>query len=224
MKRISAAKPATIPYGGIRVPPKASREAWPGFWVSCQLSWRKALDEPHGNAAAVWERLRQRADFLRAAKGKRFHARGLTLQSAPRPITPPRTVGRRAQDDRNIVGAGVGSVPCCPETPPRFGFTVTKQSGGAVQRNRIRRRLREALRLLKPLPARPGHDYVIFARPEALRMSFTSLQAELMRALGKIDTRKNPPPVRPVYGSNDTVAGSAGEARRKSSKGRTPKG
>jgi len=44
-------------------------------------------------------------------------------------------------------------------------------------------------------------------------MSFRSLQAELMRALGKIDTRKNAPPIRPNHGCNDTVSDSAGEAR-----------
>jgi ribonuclease P protein component len=190
------------------------------------------LDEPHGNTVAVPERLRRRADFLRAAKGKRFHARGLTLQAAPRPITPPETKNRRALGDPNTFDAAAGrvqidnprSAPLCMEAPPRFGFTVTKQSGGAVRRNRIRRRLKEALRLLRPLPARPGHDYVILARPEALGMSFRILQSELMRALEKIDIRKRPPPIRPDHGCNDPVSDGAGEARRKSSKGRTPKG
>ena len=103
-----------------------------------------------------------------------------------------------------------------------FGFTVTKQSGGAVQRNRIRRRLKEALRLLNPLPARPGHDYVILARPEALGMPFLALQRELSQALGKIDARKSQPPIRR---DNDREGreGDADEARRQSSKGRIPK-
>ena len=191
------------------------------------------MDEPQGNAVAVTERLRRRADFLRAAKGKRFHARGLTLQAAPRPIpSPPGTMNWRAPGDPNACGAGTGKVqidnpldaPSRVDAPPRFGFTVTKQSGGAVRRNRIRRRLKEALRLLKPLPARPGHDYVILARPEALGISFRILQSELMRALEKIDIRKRPPPIRPDHGCNDPVSDGAGEARRKSSKGRTPKG
>ena len=160
----------------------------------CQLSWGNALDEPHGNAVAVPERLRRRADFLRAAKGKRFHARGLTLQAAPRPFSS-KTASAGMQGNStlsarfNATSAGATSRM---EAPPRFGFTVTKQSGGAVRRNRIRRRLKEALRLLKPLPARPGHDYVILARPGGACMSFRALQAELMRALGKIDTRQKP--------------------------------
>ena len=167
------------------------------------------MDEPHGNTVAVPERLRRRADFLRAAKGKRFHARGLTLQAAPRPIALPEPMNRCEPGESN----NLRDVLPCRDTPPRFGFTVTKRSGGAVQRNRIRRRLKEALRLLNPLPARSGYDYVILARPEALGVSFRSLQAELMRALGKIDTRKNAPPIRPNHGCNDTVSDSAGEAR-----------
>lgn len=191
------------------------------------------MDEPHGNAVAVPERLRRRADFLRAAKGKRFHARGLTLQAALRPIPSAETMGGGVPGDPTLCGAGAGTVQSDKrlgatsrmEAPPRFGFTVTKQSGGAVQRNRIRRRLKEALRLLKPLPARPGHDYVILARPEALSMSFRTLQAELTRAFGKIDTRKNPPPIRPDHGCNDPVSDGTGEGGRKSAKGsRTPQG
>jgi ribonuclease P protein component len=187
----------------------------------------KPLDQPHGNAVAAPERLRRRADFLRAAKGMRFFARGLILQAAPRSI-PSATMGR-APGDPTTFGGGTRPVQTgiatevfpCLEAAPRFGFTVTKQSGGAVRRNRIRRRLKEALRLLNPLPARPGHDYVILARPEALSMPFLDLQGELIRALGKIAARKNQPPIRR---DNDREARAAGEARRQSSKGRNPKG
>ena len=189
-----------------------------------------ALDEPHGNAGAVPERLRRRPDFLRAAKGKRFFARGLTLQAVVRPIAPPETRDRHALDDPETGGAqgqgqigDTGRAAPCAKAPPRFGFTVTKQSGGAVKRNRIRRRLKEALRHLNPLPARPGHDYVILAKPEALGMSFQNLQMELMRALEKIHIRKYPPPIRPDHGGNAPFTNSAGDARRKNSKGRTLK-
>jgi ribonuclease P protein component len=64
---------------------------------------------------------------------------------------------------------------------------VTKKVGAAVMRNRIRRRLKEALRGLIPLPARLGHDYVIVARGEALRMPFPLLQESLARTLVRID-------------------------------------
>jgi ribonuclease P protein component len=194
------------------------------------LIWGNAPDEPHGGTVAVPERLRRRADFLRAAKGKRFHARGLTLQAAPRVLSALNTMNPCAPSGSPISGVPIGQtvdVRCIPsfeDSPPRFGFTVTKQFGGAVQRNLIRRRLKEALRLLEPLPARPGHDYVILARPEALRMSFQALQAEITRALGKIDTDKSPPRIHQDHRRNNPISGGTGEARQKSSKGRTPKG
>jgi ribonuclease P protein component len=189
----------------------------------------KPLDQPRGNAVAAPERLRRRADFLRAAKGLRFVARGLTLQAAPRAI-PPEAMDCCTPRDPNSFGAGSRPaqtpLDCLPwtEAQPRFGFTVTKQSGGAVQRNRIRRRLKEALRLLNPLPAQPGHDYVILARPEALGMPFLALQGELIRALGKIDARKNQPHVRRDNDREGRAGGDADEARRPNSKGRKPKG
>ena len=191
----------------------------------------KPLDQPHENAVAAPERLRRRADFLRAAKGMRFYARGLTLQAAPRP-NPSKTMEAPMPGDPTTSGAGTRpaqrgiatEVFPCAEAQPRFGFTVTKQSGGAVRRNRIRRRLKEALRLLNPLPARPGHDYVILARPEALSMPFLALQGELIRALGKIAARKNQPPIRRDTDHEDRAAGDADEARRRSPKGRKPKG
>jgi ribonuclease P protein component len=187
------------------------------------------LDQPRGSAGAAPERLRRRADFLRAAKGMRFVARGLTLQAAPRAI-PSETMDRCAPGDPNTFGAGTrkdqtgNPLDClrCAEAQPRFGFTVTKQSGGAVQRNRIRRRLKEALRLLNPLPARPGHDYVILARPEALGMPFLALQGELIRAFGKIAARNNSPRI--PHDRKGRAAGDADEAPRQSSKGRKPKG
>jgi ribonuclease P protein component len=180
---------------------------------------------------AAPERLRRRADFLRAAKGMRFYARGLTLQAAPCQI-PSETMEARAPGNPNTRGAGIRTdqtgypldVLPCAEAQPRFGFTVTKQSGGAVQRNRIRRRLKEALRLLDPLPARPSHDYVILARPEALGMPFLALQGELIRAFGMIAARQNQQPIRRDHDREGRAAGVADEARRQSSKGRKPKG
>ena len=173
----------------------------------------KPLDQPHGNAVTAPERLRRRADFLRAAQGKRFFARGLTLQAAPRPI-PSEPMETRAPGSM---------VPLAGKRAPRFGFTVTKHSGGAVERNRIRRRLKEALRLLDPLPARPGHDYVIVARPEALSMPFQALQGELIRALGKIDAWKNQKPIGRGSDREGRAEGGADAMRRQSSKGRIPK-
>ncbi|MDQ6869927.1 MAG: ribonuclease P protein component [Pseudomonadota bacterium] len=209
--------------------PRAGRGAQAATTFSSRFP-AKPLDQPGGNAAAAPERLRRRADFLRAAKGMRFYARGLTLQAARRPI-PSETMDR-ASGDPNTYGAGTRTdqtgnpldVLSCRGAAPRFGFTVTKQSGGAVQRNRIRRRLKEALRLLNPLPARPGHDYVILARPETLGMPFLALQGELLRALGEIAARKNQPSIRRDNDREGRAASDADAARQQSSKGRKPKG
>ena len=46
----------------------------------------------------------------------------------------------------------------------RVGFTATRKVGGAVVRNRAKRRLREVARHLLPLHGRPGVDYVLVAR------------------------------------------------------------
>ena len=67
--------------------------------------------------------------------------------------------------------------------PPRFGFTVTKRvAKKAVERNRMRRRLREAVRL-DAENAQAGHDYVLVARRSALIEPFTDLKAALGQAL-----------------------------------------
>jgi ribonuclease P protein component len=103
-------------------------------------------------------RLTARADFLRAAKGRRWRAACFNLQMAPRP-------------------------EASAESAPRFGVTVTKKLGNAVLRNRIRRRLKEAVRCAPALSAQPGCDYVIVAQSAALTEDFARLQLELNRAL-----------------------------------------
>jgi ribonuclease P protein component len=104
------------------------------------------------------ERLRQRADFLAAAAGLRVSAPGFLLQA------------RRRADD--------GAV--------RFGFTVTKKSGNAVERNRIRRRLRELVRLSAGKRARSGHDYVLIGRRAALSLPFAAMTKDFDGALKRV--------------------------------------
>ena len=113
-------------------------------------------------------RLRRRADFLRAGRGQRARMDAFSLRANPRPSDPA--------PDR--LGA-------------RVGFTVTKKLGGAVVRNRIRRRLKEALRLSPELEARPDHDYVVMAQSEALRLRFDRLQADLKRAFMLVHARSH---------------------------------
>lgn len=66
--------------------------------------------------------------------------------------------------------------------PPRVGLTVTKKAGNAVQRNRIKRRLREIVRAQAD-EMTTGSDYVIVGRSELLKARFTDIQAELSRRL-----------------------------------------
>jgi ribonuclease P protein component len=71
-------------------------------------------------------------------------------------------------------------------TGPRFGFTVTKRLGSAVVRNRIRRRLKEALRTQALASAEAGIDYVVIARAAALRRSFDALADDFQQGLAKV--------------------------------------
>ncbi|QGM99677.1 ribonuclease P protein component [Methylocystis parvus OBBP] len=113
-------------------------------------------------------RLRRRQDFVRASKtGARFSARLFTLQMA----------GRSAPED--------GAAPA----EARFGFTVTKKVAGAVGRNRIRRRLKEALRVSGDLGARAGRDYVFVARRGALDASFADIVTQMAEGFARLDER-----------------------------------
>ena len=104
-------------------------------------------------------RLLKRRDFQAAAKGKRASTSLLTLQA--------------------IAGAE-------PSAPPRLGLTITKKAGGSVERNRMRRRLRQAVRQIAPMAARPGHDYVIVARRQVLGAEFSTLLADLDFAFRRV--------------------------------------
>jgi ribonuclease P protein component len=88
--------------------------------------------------------------------------------------------------------AGGATTAAEPEATARFGFTVTKQIGGAVERNRIKRRLRDAVRLLDEGKARENHDYVLIARSAALSRTFADLQKDLERALQRVHHAPGP--------------------------------
>jgi ribonuclease P protein component len=67
--------------------------------------------------------------------------------------------------------------------PPRLGITVTRKSGNAVQRNRIRRRIREAVRRYAGDDMATGNDYVVVGRNEVLDAPFELLKRELSRRI-----------------------------------------
>ena len=67
--------------------------------------------------------------------------------------------------------------------PARVGYTVTRKQGNSVERNRIRRRLREGVRCHAALPFSDRHDYVLVARRDALDASFAELEAALEKRI-----------------------------------------
>jgi ribonuclease P protein component len=75
-----------------------------------------------------------------------------------------------------------------PEAPERagIGLTVTKKLGGAVVRNRIRRRLRAAVRAAADALRTGGVDLVIVARQAALTCPFDQLVGQLREAFARI--------------------------------------
>ncbi len=68
----------------------------------------------------------------------------------------------------------------------RFGFTISRKVGGAVVRNKIRRRLRALVAALGPGVAHAGCDYVIIARPAAAERSYAQLKIDLEQALARV--------------------------------------
>jgi ribonuclease P protein component len=67
----------------------------------------------------------------------------------------------------------------------RVGFTVTKKIGGAVVRNRMKRRLRALARELLPKAGVPGADHVLIGRESGIERDFALLRDELGKALSK---------------------------------------
>ncbi len=106
------------------------------------------------------EVMKKRADFLRAAQALRQGTPSFHLQA------------RNRKDD----------VPAV-----RIGFTCSKKVGNAVARNRAKRRLREIARLVLPVHARPGWDYVLIGRRDVTAThDFAQMQDDLIRALEKV--------------------------------------
>ena len=74
---------------------------------------------------------------------------------------------------------------CCPAVtpgPPRVAYAVGRRAGGAVERNRIRRRLRHVVAAHEPA-LRAGHQYLLGAGPSALHASHASLTAAWLELL-----------------------------------------
>lgn len=111
----------------------------------------------HGAKRSLPGKLRKRAEFLAVRSGEKRRGRLFLMEVL----------------DRNDAA------------PPRFGLTVTKKAGNAVTRNRIRRRLREAIRTHAADDMAAGSDYVIVGRGDVLHAPFDDLKNELSRRLRK---------------------------------------
>ena len=77
---------------------------------------------------------------------------------------------------------------------PRLGITVTKKIGGAVIRNRMKRRFRALARAALPAHAIAGADHVLIGREGGIERDFASLRQELGKALRKLAARKSAAP------------------------------
>ncbi len=117
------------------------------------------------------ERLRKRRDFVAARGGARDHTRSFTLQAIKR------AAGENNSDNKNLA---------------RIGFTVTKKTGNSVVRNRIKRRLREVVRLNALSCVQGGNDYVLIARNAALHSSFPSLAKDFCKSVERISSKTAP--------------------------------
>ena len=68
------------------------------------------------------------------------------------------------------------------------GFTVTKKIGGAVVRNRMKRRFRALAREIVPAHGLAGSDHVMIGRDKGVERDFGLLRTELAQALDKLRT------------------------------------
>jgi ribonuclease P protein component len=84
------------------------------------------------------------------------------------------------------------------EAAMRLGITVTKKIGGAVVRNRMKRRFRALAREILPQEGVEGADHVLIGREGGIERDFSALKAELSKALAKLN--KNPVRPEPVEG------------------------
>jgi ribonuclease P protein component len=119
--------------------------------------------------------LRRRAEFLRIRGGGRAATPRFVLE------------GKRRTDISGQVNA-----------VPRFGFTVTKQMGNAVVRNRIKRRLRAALTETAATHADAGFDYVIIARADAYTCDYKLLVEDFVAGFSRVHRGPPTPNVRTV--------------------------
>jgi len=130
--------------------------------------------EPRAGAGAFPRsaRLLRHADFERVYKqGRRHFSASMTVFYWPRPE------GTTTPAAKSVKAAGL-----------RIGFTVSRALGGAVERNRMKRRLREAVRLTRPA-ASASADVVINPKKSLLTVDFAAVVNEVSRAFVVIEEK-----------------------------------
>lgn len=114
--------------------------------------------------------LSKRSDFLKANRGWRWVSPAFILLIHPR-------------------GDG--------EAGSRAGYTVTKKTGNAVVRNRIKRRFRALVREILPERGIKGADHVFIGRSDAAEYNWTAMQGDLIKALERYHKNPDHRPRRP---------------------------
>lgn len=129
-------------------------------------------------------RLKTRPQFLKVAAARRkWVTPGLVLQAARRqpgddraaPAVRPEPAAKPDQESDQ------------QEAEVRVGFTVTRKVGNAVQRNRVKRRLRAAAAEVFARQGRPGTDYVVIGRAATLTRPYDALRRDLEQAIVKVE-------------------------------------
>ena len=152
-----------------------------------------AARRAHGRAASVRDGRASPAQVFAMERLKRRTDFGL-----------PPPVSRRPARVR------VAGAPARSSGAVRIGFTVSRQVGNAVERNRVRRRLREMVRLAGGGKLHAGYDYVLIGRRAALELPFGEMMRELDAALKQIHVRELGPTggarPRPLHGTGSPAS------------------
>ena len=144
--------------------PARRRSAVAGSWPIAEPRVANACPRERKH---VLERLKRRREFVRVTRLRRQNVTpGLILQAAP----------RAAADNGGA--------------PMRVGFTASRKVGGAVVRNRAKRRLRALAERILPAHAMAGHDYVLIARGTTPARDFDALAHDLETSLKRLHLYK----------------------------------
>lgn len=120
--------------------------------------------------------LKNRTEYLGvAATGFKKPMPGLVLQG--KPAETAKTTGTTGTKGDNKIWVGI---------------TATKRTGGAVERNRIKRRLRQVIKEVLPSHGRAGYQYVVIGRKNTLKRPYDLLREDLKTALAVLHKRITP--------------------------------